>query len=142
MKLVVLAGVLFMLASSSSFAQHPATVGELIGKGGKKLAAEELTKLISGTDISGVSATNPAATFEATYKRDGTFEGSIIAARRIYVWGKWHVSEQGELCADVQTQGSAAPNRVCTPYFELGGKYYQAKDANNSQLVHHREIKR
>ena len=125
-----------------AFAQQSMTVGELLSKGGKRLGGEELTKLVSGSEVSGVSATNPNTTFEASYKRDGTLEGSIFAARRIYLWGKWSVSERGEICTDFQTQSSAVPVRVCAPYFELGGKYYQAKDAENSQQVYHREIKR
>ena len=125
-----------------AFAQQSMTVGELLGKGGKKLSGEELTKLISGSEVSGVSATNPNTSFEATYKRDGTLEGSVFAARRIYIWGKWSVNQRGEICTEFQSQSSAIPTGVCASYFELGGKYYQAKDPENSQPVYLREVKR
>ena len=51
MKAAALTFALSLVGSSTGvFAQHPTTVGELIGKGGKKLGAEELAKLVSGSE--------------------------------------------------------------------------------------------
>ena len=132
---------------SGVFAEHPATVGELIDKGGKKLGGEELTKLLSGSDVSGVLTSNPRFAFEATYKKDGTLEGRVVGALNdsgsaVRFWGKWSANERGELCADTQNNAAGGSSQSCTSYFELAGKYYQAIKDDKSQRVYHREIKR
>ena len=138
------AGVLMLVLPFSIHAQQPATVGELIDKGGKKLGSEELTNLISGSEVRGVSAAFPTTTFDVVYKRNGTLEGALIGlradGRNLQYWGKWSVNDRSELCTEVQSV--AGPNRACVLYFELGGKYYQAGKDDKSAPVYLREIKR
>ena len=137
------AGVLMLILPFSILAQQPATVGELIDKGGKKLGSEEVTKLISGSDVSGVLMSS-GHQFEVTYKSNGTLQGRLIGARTdgrsLAYWGKWSVNERGELCVDINSSGG--PSKGCQPFFQSAGKYYQASKDDKSAPIYLREIKR
>ena len=140
------AGAAALAVMNIAAAQQPATVGDLLEKGGKKLNRDELSKLLSGAHVSGTSIANPNAKFELTYKTDGTHEGTAMAVHGVgnktQFWGKWSVNEQGETCFETQFRGQPGTSTGCTSYYVLGGTYYQAAKDDKSAPVQLREIKR
>ena len=143
---LVIAVALSVTGIPGALAQQPATVGELLDKGAKKLGSEELTKLLSGSDVSGACLSSPRFTCEVTYKKDGTLEGVVPGARNdsgstVRFWGKWSANERGELCVDTQSN-FGAPSQSCTHYFEFGGKYYHAINGDKAAPAYLREIRR
>ena len=138
---VLVSGILLAFgAATASYAQDPATVGELLEKGGKKLSGDELTRIIAGSHMRGVSMTT-GTPFEASYNNNGTLDGLFVGARgdggSVRLWGKWAVNERSEVCIELNTGVQA-----CTPYFELAGKHYQARSDSKTERVFLREIKR
>src|SRR2546421_9287620 len=110
--------------------QQPATVGEILDKGGKKLTKEEVIKLVPGATISGISMTNyPSYKSEYTYKGDGSMSGGalkISGGGYTSASGKWSVNEDGQLCTDRSTS-SGRSDVYCDHYFSLDGKYYASR---------------
>jgi hypothetical protein len=146
LKLLLATAVVSLLALPlEALCQQPATVGEILDNGGKKLAKEEVVKLVTGATISGISMTNyPNYRNEYTYKGDGSMSGGALRISGpgfTSVSGKWSVNEDGQLCTDRSTS-SGRSDVYCDHYFSLDGKYYASREADKPALVVEREIKR
>ena|SRR3989344_432021 len=123
------------------------TVGELLDKGGKKLAKDELEKLVKGATIKGILPSNPAWSSQKTYKDDGSLTGynyrSSGAHAQTGVTGSWKTNDKGQLCIDMQETYSVGKNiHSCTVFFVLGTEYYFAVKDDRSTPIYVREIKR
>jgi hypothetical protein len=142
--LLATAVVSFLAFPQAALCQQPATVGETLDKGGKKLAKEEVVKLVTGATISGTSMNSPDFRTEYTYKSDGSMSGGALRKSGpgfTSVSGKWSVNEDGQLCTD-RTTSSGRSDVYCDHYFSFGGKYYASRTADKAALVVEREIKR
>jgi hypothetical protein len=145
LKLLLATAMVSLLAlPPEALCQQPATVGEILDKGGQKLTKEEAIKLVTGATISGISMNYPDTKTEYTYKSDGSMSGgaSRISARGFTsVNGRWSVNDDGQLCTD-RTTSSRRSDVYCDHYFSLGGKYYASRSTDKGALVVEREIKR
>jgi hypothetical protein len=103
-----------------AFAQQPATVGDLLDKGGKKLTKDELAKLVTGATISGIAPSSPNWKSQHTYKDDGSLSGHAFrfsgGMGTVGVWGKWSINEKGQFCIDIR---NTAQQRFENCYFSL-----------------------
>jgi hypothetical protein len=126
-----------------AFAQEPSTVGDLLTKGGKRLAREEMVSLIAGATMSGVQIDRSDVTFENEYKSDGTVKGFArnAAIGLLSITGTWSVDEQGRLCVDLSNNRGGII-RNCTVFFVLDGQYYSAGTEARETRVWLRSIKR
>ncbi len=143
-KVAAAAGLSSMLVFPvAALAQHPATVGELIDKGGRRLGQQEFRTLFSGANVKGTSTINPNVTAETLYKTDGTLEGfaSSGVGRGVQYWGNWSIDEQGEFCSQLQITGQG-PTKSCGFLFELRGTYYASIKDEKSAPLYQREIRR
>jgi hypothetical protein len=146
LRLLLATSVVSLLAIPlEALCQQPATVGEILDRGGQRLTKEEVIKLVTGATVSGISMTNyPDYKTEYTYKSDGSMGGSSsrIAGRGFNtVNGRWSVNDDGQLCTDRATS-SGRSDVYCDHYFSLGGKYYASRTADKAALGVEREIKR
>ena len=130
----------------SALAQHPATVGDLLDKGGKKLAKDEVTQLVSGATVSGASFNDPQTTRVYTYRDNGSISGHSIVAMvpssSRPVAGKWAISDQGQICVDRESSRTGKTDHYCGFYFVLNNSYYEAGTDARSASIFSREIKR
>lgn len=88
---LLLVGVAFSSpAWPQTAAGDPATVGDLLARGGKRLAKEELVSLISGATVSGKLAGWADGTFENEMKNNGAVSGRTRTARDLVsITGRW-----------------------------------------------------
>jgi len=140
----ILASSLLLAFPLSVFAQHPATVGEILDKGGKKLTQEEVTKVLTGATTKGNSFNNSRYVREYTHKSDGSLSGTAgpLGEKPEQYEGKWWISEAGQLCVDRKRTTARNYRRYCGSYFVFGNEYYEAADDDRSSRVFVREIRR
>ena len=128
-----------------AFAQQPATVGELLDKGGKKLTKDELAKLVTGATMSGISPINPSWKSQTTFKGDGSYSGIVVRAGAGVgtsgIFGKWSLNDQGLMCTD---GANSSNQRIqnCNFFFRLGTAYYMGPTDDRTAQLLEREIKR
>jgi hypothetical protein len=128
--------------SPLALAQAPATVGDLLSGGGKRLTRDEVTSLLAGATESGPQIGFPQIAFETTHKTDGTTTGWALGPNvDVKVSGTWKVDDQGRFCRDLlNTRGQKVQG--CAFYFVRDGTYYAAPADAGSERVYRREIKR
>jgi hypothetical protein len=142
--LLATAMVSLLLLSPEAHCQQPATVGEILDKGGQQLTKDEAIKLVTGATISGISMNSPDFKTEYTYKSDGSMSGGALRTSgpgSTSVNGRWRVNDDGQLCTD-RTTSSGRNDVYCDHYFSLGGKYYGSRSTDKGALAVEREIKR
>ena len=126
--------------NSVGAAQEPATVGDILGKGGKKLTKDEAVKLLTGATVTGPQVLDRSLQFEMTYEATGTASG-FGSQKTIKVIGKWWINEQGQLCTELENS-----NRLkfgnCSFYFVLGSSYYLAINDETATPLYDRQVKR
>ena len=129
--------------SLAAFAQQPATVGDLLDKGGKKLTKDELSKLLAGATVSGIQRGRSGAKFHNTLNDDGSLRGFAVRVdgSTVGVFGKWSVNEQGQYCVDVRTT-SGSKIEGCSFYFALANSYYSSGTDDRTESLYEREVKR
>lgn len=144
LKLLLTTSVSLVAIPLEAFCQRPATVGELLEKGGKKLTKEEVTRLVTGATVSGMSMTNyPNFRTEYTYKSDSSMNGGssrVAGSEFISVKGGWSVTEDGQLRTD-RTSSWGNTKAYYDHYFYLRGKYYASRAADKGALVVGRAVK-
>ena len=123
-------------------AQQPTTVGDLIDKGGKKIAKEELSALLKGATVSGVQE-GSGAKFSNTLNPDGSVKGTAVRSggEQFNLTGKWMVNDKGQLCSDL-TPGWGRHFESCAFFFSLGKAYYASQSDERTGAVLLREIKK
>ena len=116
--------IVLSLLTGTVFAQQPATVGDVLDKGGKKLTKEELSALLTGAVVSGTQA-GTGAIYRNTLNPDGSVSGSAVRSdgQSVGVFGKWTVNDQGQQCWDLST-GPGSKFGTCAFYFLLDNVYY------------------
>lgn len=134
-----------------AFAEQPATVGELLDKGGKKLTKDELARLVTGATIGGIAASDPNWKFQYTYKDDGSVSGNTFrftgagvattGASTTRISGKWSLNEQGQLCSDT-TNSFRQKYQRCDFYFSLGTAYFSSPTDDRTAALLEREVQR
>jgi len=136
--LLKLAIVVAILAPSFALAQEPQIVKDLLDKGGKRVAKDELVAALSNATMSG--STSASTTFENNYKADGTVSGAAhVGSDLVGVFGKWSVNRDGMLCSQLRnTRGQAFGS--CVPYFILDGAYYSAPEDEPTARLSRRTI--
>lgn len=139
-------GIWFFVFPILVLAQRPATVGDLLDKGGKKLVRDEVMKLVSGATISGTSFNDAKMTRVYTYKDDGSISGysilGMVPSTSRSVSGKWAISDQGQLCVDRESSRTGRTDHYCGYYFVFSDSYFEASSDARSASVFSREIKR
>jgi hypothetical protein len=129
--------LLASLWSNHSMAQlnDPATVGDVVAWGGKRLSRDELLALVSGATMSGAQIDRPDVTFENLNKSDGTTNGHARSATDLLnVTGRWLVDDQGRFCIDYSNnRGGTIKN--CTVFFLLDGSYFSGKTEDRDGRV-------
>ena len=123
-------------------AQQPATVGDLIDKGGKKIAKDELSALLKGATVSGVQE-GSGAKFSNTLNPDGSVKGTAVrtGGDTFELTGKWSVNDKGQLCSDL-TPGWGRHFDSCSFFFTLGNAYYASQSDERTGAILLREIKK
>jgi len=141
--LSALAALAFVMSVSAAFAQQPATVGDLIGKGGKKLTKEQLSALLKGgATVSGVQE-GSGARFSNTLNADGSVKGTAVrtGGDKFELTGKWSVNDKGQLCSDL-TPGWGRHFDSCNFFFILDNAHYASQSDEKTAAVMVREIKK
>lgn len=130
--------------SVAAFAQQPATVGDLLDRGGKKLTKDELTTVLTGATVKGTVPSNPGRQSEMTYNKDGTATGRSSGGSGVGsaygLFGTWLINDQGQLCNRLRNMWEDR-SPPCMFYFMLGDTYYATTSDDKSAPVFIREIK-
>jgi hypothetical protein len=132
------------LVISSSYAQQKMTLGDLLDRGGRKLAAEEVKALFAGTTVTGVQGGNfPDVTFENVFAADGSVTGNAWKSGTWFskIKGKWSIDRSGQLCTDLLNDRQEKIG-TCQAYYALGSDYYTARGDARSSEVNQRKFKR
>jgi hypothetical protein len=127
-----------------SYAQQKMTFGDLLDRGGRKLASEEVKALIAGATITGVQGGNfPDVTFETVYGADGVVTGKAWRSGMLFtkVKGKWSIDQSGRLCSDLLNDRQETIGG-CFAYYALGNSYYVPLGDTRSSEVNQRTVKR
>jgi hypothetical protein len=145
MKLLIhVFGMTLLLASTAAWAQS--TLGELLDAGGKKLSGAEVTTAVAGANMSGVNKTGN--TFQADFKPDGSYGGSVQSARGRQktggLTGTWKVDGEGRFCTEfTSSRGPTghAEGGTCVYLFKAGDTYFVSdSDTDRSAQVLKRTI--
>jgi hypothetical protein len=142
--LAICVAVATLLFGSMGHAQQSMTLGQLIDRGGKKLAKDEVKRLVSGATLEGAQGGNfPTTTFKNVYAPDGTVRGDAWnkGAWFTRINGKWSVNDAGQLCSELRNdQGGNIAG--CQTYYAVGNTYYAARGDAPSSEVNERKISR
>jgi len=138
------ASIALIAFSLSVLAQQPATVGDLVDKGGKKLNQEEATKVLTGATVKGTSFNDPRYIREYTHKSDGSLSGTAgpSGEKQEQYEGKWWVTESGQLCVDRKRTSATNYRRYCGSYFVFANEYFEAANDDRASPIFVRTIKR
>jgi hypothetical protein len=121
-----------LAAGLSATAAAQATVGEVLDAGGKKLAKDELMKLIAGATVSG--QTQSGGQFQTEYKSDGTFTGTLQnqQMKGVARFGTWTIDDAGSFCTDTNSRSTygARQDKSCGYFYKVGEKYFVALDSD------------
>lgn len=132
----------FFFAGAAIGEDIPGTVGELTGKGGTQVNAEELKALLAGATVSGTQMTTTTK-FKNTYGADGTIDGTAITegAAPISMKGNWSVVLGGAVINDFRpSTGRAFQSKAY--WYKLDGKYFQAGGTAPYEKLMPREVNR
>lgn len=120
-----LPAVSLSLAISVVHAQN--TVGELLDAGGVKITKDQQIALVSGTNVSGLSASGRAE-MNVDFKADGTFSGVLTAkgpGGTSPTIGKWSVDDNGKMCTDERMTAWNMQHKACFYSYRLGEANYR-----------------
>ena len=138
----LMVAMLVLCATDVAHAQTPATLGDLLDRGAKKLTQAELKQQLSGATISGTAGGRfPTFTFKNLYTPDGLVSGDSWDKG---VWstknsGKWSVNAAGEFCQDL-INDRREKFGSCLSYYVLGNAYYVALGSVRTAEVRERTI--
>ncbi|MGE0497839.1 MAG: hypothetical protein AB7I35_19105 [Ramlibacter sp.] len=116
-------------------AQAQTTVKELLDKGGKKLNAEQLTKLASGATLTGVSyqPNNKSFTFAFDLAPNGQLTGNAWTPEWMSpVKATWTVGKGGLFCTHLP-KAPAGDRGNCANFYQLGEDLYAANIAADQE---------
>ena len=133
--------VFLFTVSNVALAQHPATVGDLLDQGGRKLTKVEVSKLIAGNVMSGPQVNNPTTKFANSYNEDGSFRGNSVGSNRVVngVWGTWVVDENGIMRSTINSSNGARFAGTSV-FFSLGSSYFAAQNEDRTSPLSQREF--
>ena len=137
-----LVGIALLLVPAVLFAQQPASVGDLLEKGGRKLTKEELATLLTGAVLHRTQS-GTGVGFEMTHNADGSVKGKLTLTngQEVGVAGKWSVTDKGQYCRDcVTTSGSRI--KGCTFIFALDNTYYESSSDEKMSALVVREVEK
>lgn len=116
------------LALCPGLAQAQADLGELRDRGARKLAKQELVRLLNDATARGLNATDAEVSID--YRADGSVIGALLsrkggeAGTPTGIYGSWDVADNGKLCVNATRVGAGQSDMTCGFYFRLGGAYF------------------
>jgi hypothetical protein len=125
--------------SLTAIAQQPATVGDLLDKGGVRLGAAEVKQVLNGATVTGLQASNNLP-FKLTHKEGGNAEGHG-STTAMYVSGTWSINNEGQVCTNLRSN-SGTRLGTCSYYFKLDNSYFIAPSDEKVSSLLARDIKR
>jgi hypothetical protein len=135
-------GILVLLAAVPGWAQQPATVGNLLDQGGRRLTKDEIIRLYTGATVTGSQVGKAATRFRTTYNADGSANGSAVwPGGSTTVTGSWSIDAAGQVCNDL-TNSFGGKVQGCLPYFVLDGTYYSARMTDRTEPIYERQFTR
>lgn len=115
-----------LVCGGSALAQG--TLGEIQSKGAKRLAKDELVRLLQGATVRGEN--NFGSEISVDYKADGTIIGSVLPAKgkrageMAGIYGTWKVEDNGRLCVKSTKVLEDRTYTACGFYFRVGREYF------------------
>lgn len=103
------------------------TVGELLDAGGAKLTKAQQIAELSGTNVSGLTASGKAE-MNVDFKADGTFSGLLTSkgpGGTSPTIGKWSVDDNGKMCTDERMAAWNIHHKACFYSYRLGEASYR-----------------
>ena len=140
---VAVAGIMVAI-SSVAYGQEPATVADLLAKGGKKLTKAEVQALYSGALVSGVMySTVQNITFKSRTAADGSLSGDVWNNGKpvTKIAGTWEVNDLGQYCSDIENT-RVERFKACAYYYKLEGRIYSGSTGEPSERLVEREFER
>jgi hypothetical protein len=142
---VAVAGIMVAI-SSAAYGQEPATVADLLAKGGKKLTKAEVQALYSGALVSGdVYSTVQNIAFKSRTAADGSVTGDVCNNENperpaIKIAGTWEVNDLGQYCSDIKN--TRVEFKDCGYYYTLDGRFYAGSTGEPSARLVERKFER
>ncbi len=122
---------LIALAAFAGLSTHALadTLGDVLDRGGKRLAANEIPAELVGSWIKWKSP-NGMLDFQVSPAADGSLHGNVASMRGISgsVDGKWKVSDDGRFCMAYSFQFGSQHGEFdrCAFWFKAGNDYWAA----------------
>ena len=134
--------LLAALAMPAAAAGPPATVGELLGSGGKQLSGIEISKFFAGATIGGPALNQPDANFRLKYLPNGTASGDVSSSGgSTKITGTWSANQNNQYCQDLRTE-QGMPIQGCFYYFTMGNRLFMAPANGRSAAILERQVTR
>lgn len=131
-----------IVATLPAFAASPATVGELLDAGGKRLSRVDIQRLFAGAKIQGSAMGSPDSTFLLSYGADGTATGEgRFPGGATAITGTWSANERDQYCQSLRT-ASGTPIQGCFYYFVIGDRLFAAPTDSRAAPLYERRLTR
>lgn len=119
--------------------QAPKSVGDLLDRGGSRVAAQDMRSLVTGASVSGNGL--GGGPFILRLAADGRVNG-VAGFARVEVNGTWEVDDKGQLCLKVSWSSGAESRSRCFPWFKLGEQYFESPLADHGSALMPRIVSR
>jgi hypothetical protein len=132
-----LVGIVIVLVFAASAGARDETLGEILGKGAKKMSGAESKAVLTRGRVSGPNESGQWV--DASYNPDGTIDG-IVAG--ISFSGEWNVDDEGQMCVSLAFRGGTFQG--CYFHYKLGERIYRGQadrpESDGGQVVLERKI--
>ena len=118
--------ILAMLCPVAVYAQNEMTLSDLQAKSAQRLSRDDLRTLVSDAKVKSIASTGSERVWrndpDGTFVASTTNAGAIGAARGGQGRGKWHVSDEGRFCVEIEWRNST--EKWCRVIYRLENAYY------------------
>ena len=128
-----LAAVCVAVLGTAAWAQQaPKVVGELLDRGGSRVAAQDMRSLVTGASVSGNG--QEGRPFNLHLAADGSVNG-VAGFARVEARGTWDVDDRALLCLKIAWGSGAESRSRYFPWFKLGEQYFESPGTDHGSVL-------